>query len=96
MGEIHQLIPRDGVDRVRSQADSKLQRQPVDAAAQVLTDEDGRLGITHAGFAMTALRHKRIEDEVWRREGNRTTLLIESGRNRDGGLVGTPYPALLG
>lgn len=94
MGEIHQLILREGVDWMRSQAGSKLQRQAVDAAAQVLTDEDGRLGITHAGFAMTALPHKRVEEEVWRREGNRTTLLIESGRNRDGSLVGIPYGSI--
>ena len=53
------------------------ERNAIEAAATVLADEEGRLGITHAGFAMTSLPHKRIEEGLWRREGNRTTLLVE-------------------
>ena len=50
-----------------------------------------RLGITHAGFAMTSLPHKRIEELLWRRQGHRTTLLVESGRTGKGGWIGVPY-----
>jgi hypothetical protein len=42
------------------QAVSKVDRQAVDAAAVVLVEEVSRLGITHAGFAMTSLPHRRI------------------------------------
>jgi hypothetical protein len=50
-----------------------------------------RLGITHAGFAMTSLPHKRIDEPLWRRQGHRTTLLVESGRTGKGGWIGVPY-----
>ena len=46
-----------------------------------MSEEAIRLGVTHAGFAMTSLPHKRINDAVWRREGARTTLLVEAGRS---------------
>ena len=75
-------------------ATSKAERHAIDAAMAVLSDEENRLGITHAGFAMTSLPHKRIEDGYWRREGHRTTLLVESGRNRHGELVGVPYGSI--
>jgi hypothetical protein len=94
MGEVHQLILRHGVEAVRARADSKAQRLAIDAAAQVLAEEESRLGITHAGFAMTSLPHKRMEDPYWKRQGYRTTLLVESGRTRDGGLIGVPYGSI--
>ena len=81
-------------------ASTKAERHAIDAAAVILSDEESRLGITHAGFAMTSLPHKRIEEPFWKREGHRTTLLVESGRNRHGDLIGflrldrTPDPAL--
>lgn len=75
-------------------AATKAERQAVDAAAAILAEEESRLGITHAGFAMTSLPHKRIEDPVWRREGHRTTLLVESGRNRKGSFIGVPYGSI--
>src|SRR3984957_5884335 len=94
MGEVHQLLLRHGLDHARTLAASKLERSAIDAAAAILADEEGRLGITHAGFAMTSLPHKRIEDGLWRREGHRTTLLVESGRSRSGDLVGVPYGSI--
>ena len=75
-------------------AATKAERQAVDAAAAILAEEESRLGITHAGFAMTSLPHKRIEEAVWRREGHRTTLLVESGRNRKGSFIGVPYGSI--
>ena len=63
---------------------TKVERHAVEAAAAILAEEESRLGITHAGFAMTSLPHKRIEEALWRREGHRTTLLVEFGRHRNG------------
>ena len=94
MGDVHRLILQHGVEWVRSMAATKAERQAVDAAAFVMADEENRLGITHAGFAMTSLPHKRIKEGFWRREGHRTTLLVESGRERTGSLVGVPYGSI--
>ena len=91
MGEVHNLILRHGADGARAMADSKAGRQAVDAAAALLGEEETRLGITHAGFAMTSLPHRRTEDPLWTRQGNRTKLLVESGRTGDGGWIGVPY-----
>ncbi len=67
MGEVHHLIMRDGLELARLQAESKGQRQAVEAAALLLAEEDSRLSITHAGFAMTSLPHKRVEAPFWKR-----------------------------
>jgi hypothetical protein len=94
MGDIHQLILRHGAETARSMASTKSERQAVDAALQVMSDDESRLGITHAGFAMTSLPHKRIDEAFWRRDGNRTTLLVEAGRDRKGQLIGVPYGSI--
>jgi hypothetical protein len=91
MGEVHRLIQEHGIEGAKARAVSKSDRQAIEAAAVLLGEEESRLGITHAGFAMTSLPHKRIEETVWRREGHRTTLLVESGRDRRGNLIGVPY-----
>ena len=94
MGDVHRLILRHGLEGARTLASSKAERGAVEAAATVMADEENRLGITHAGFAMTSLPHKRIEEGLWKREGHRTTLLVESGRSRTGELVGVPYGSI--
>ena len=94
MGEVHSLILRHGVETARAMAETKAQRQAIDAAAAILSEEDARLGITHAGFAMTSLPHKRIEDAVWRRQGPNTTLLVASGHNEQGAIIGVPYGSI--
>jgi hypothetical protein len=94
MGDVHQLIRRHGIDGARALASTKAERHVIDAAMAILSDEESRLGITHAGFAMTSLPHKRTDDPFWRREGHRTTLLVESGRNRHGDLMGVPYGSI--
>ena len=60
MSEVHQLIFRHGVEGARTMAGTKAERHAIDAAALILAEEESRLGITHAGFAMTSLPHKRI------------------------------------
>jgi hypothetical protein len=82
MGDVHRLILHHGLEGARSYASSKAERHAIEAAAVVLGDEESRLGITRAGFAMTSLPHKRIEEGLWKREGHRTTLLVESGTSR--------------
>jgi hypothetical protein len=94
MGEVHRLIRRHGADGARALAATKAERLAIDAAISIMAEEESRLGITHAGFAMTSLPHKRIEEGFWRREGNRTTLLVESGRDRLGRIVGVPYGSI--
>jgi hypothetical protein len=94
MGDVHRLILQHGVEGARSMAVTKTERQAIDAAACLMAEEESRLGITHAGFAMTSLPHKRIEEGFWKREGHRTTLLVESGRNRKGALIGVPYGSI--
>ena len=91
MGSVHRLILQHGVEAVRTAANSKADRMAIDAAAEVLAEEESRLGITHAGFAMTSLPHKRIFEPFWRRESPRTTLLVEAGRDRLGNFIGVPY-----
>lgn len=91
MGEVHRLILQHGADGARALVDTKAARQAIDAAATVLADEETRLGITHAGFAMTSLPHRCIADPLWTRQGGRTKLLVESGRKGDGTWIGVPY-----
>ena len=67
MGDVHQLILRAGLEGARRSAETRAERQAVEAAGIVLAEEVSRLGITHAGFAMTSLPHKRIEEPLWLR-----------------------------
>ena len=94
MGTVHQLILQHGVESAKAMAETKADRQAVEAAGAILAEEESRIGITHAGFAMTSLPHKRIEEAFWRRDGHRTTLLVESGRDRRGTPVGVPYGSI--
>jgi hypothetical protein len=55
----------------RGMVASKADRRAIDAAAAILAEEELRLGITYAGFAMTGLPHKATSAPVWRREGPR-------------------------
>jgi hypothetical protein len=91
MNKAHQLILTHGVDAARAAAQTKGDRMAVNAAAAVMSEEEGRMGITHAGFAMTSLPHKRIEEPLWRRDSPQTTLLVEAGRDRQGKFIGVPY-----
>jgi hypothetical protein len=88
MGEVHQLIIRHGVETARSMASTKAERNAIEAAASILGEEEARMGITHAGFAMTSLPHKRIEGTVWRRQGPNVTLLVASGHTEQGRPIG--------
>jgi hypothetical protein len=94
MGDVHSLIIEHGVEEARARAMTKAGRNAIDAAAEILAEEETRLSITHAGFAMTGLPHKRIEETIWRRQGPKTTLLVASGHNESGNAVGVPYGSI--
>jgi hypothetical protein len=94
MGQIHQLIERQGIEAARKEALDKLDRQCVDTAAAVMFDEQQRIGIMHAGFAMTALPHKGIPETQWLRQGAGVKLLVESGSDSDLHPIGIPFGSI--
>jgi hypothetical protein len=91
MADIHQLILTSGVQRAKELAEDKPARQQIAAASRVMADEEYRIGITHAGFAMTSLPHRSVAARVWIREAPGLKLLVESGHDGDGKPVGLPY-----
>jgi hypothetical protein len=72
-------------------------RPLVNIAAEVLADEQQRIGISYTGFCLTSLPHKRLPDDaVWEKRGHRVTLMIEPGRMKTKGktvLYGVPFGA---
>ena len=91
MAEVHQLIVRQGVEEARRQAVTKHERALVEAAYQVMSEEAEKLGFTYSGFALTCLPHKPQSEPIWRREGHNLTMLIQSGVDRSGEMLGVPY-----
>ncbi|MBF0334059.1 MAG: pirin [Alphaproteobacteria bacterium] len=92
MGQIHQLIKQQGIDQARASSSDKLDRTCIDTAYAVMSDEEQRIGIMHAGFAMTALPHKDLGPEtVWIRHGGNIKLRIESGTDIEDNSVGIPF-----
>lgn len=91
MGQIHQLILEHGIEEAKARTLDKLDRQCVETAFAVMSDEEQRVGMTHAGFAMTALPHKAVRDTIWVRQGGGVKLRIESGLGPDDQHVGLPY-----
>lgn len=94
MGQVHQLILTHGIEAARAQALDKAERQAIDAAFEVLTDEKGRIGVAHAGFAMAALPHKKVAEAVWEKDGGTVKLLVESGLDSERQHVGIPYGSI--
>jgi replication initiator protein len=90
-GRLHRRLEAIGVDRARDLVATPLDRRCIDAAHLVLSDEAGTPGYVHAGFAMTALPHKRTDAPEWVRDGADIRLRIESGKTHDGTVVGVPF-----
>jgi hypothetical protein len=96
-GGVRQLVLVHGRAKARSMVEPE-QRNLVDIAAQVLADDEGRIGITYTGFCLTGLPHKRLADhEVWEKAGHRVRLVVEPGRRLHGKgpteQIGVPYGA---
>lgn len=101
MSELHDLVLKHGREAARQMVNTKHEKLAVDMAADILAEECDRMGITHSGFCLTALPHRRqvtkshggetSEQTIWRKEGHRVTLLVESGHDRDMAPIGIPY-----
>lgn len=91
---IHQTIFSLGIDAARKQAVSALDRQVVETAYAVMSDEDQNFGITHAGFAMSSLPHRETSEHLWvRQSGGGVKLRVMSGLDENDLPVGIPYGA---
>jgi hypothetical protein len=91
MADIHRLILKHGIDEARRQAASAHERAVVEAAYRVLSEETESIGFTYSGFALTSLPHKEQQEMVWRRESHNLSLVLQSGTDRLGKVVGLPY-----
>ena len=91
MAEIHQLIIQYGIEEARRQAVSKHERNVIETAYQVLSDDAERMGFTYSGFALTSLPHKPQQSTTWRREGHNLTLVLQAGVDRNEKSLGLPY-----
>lgn len=93
---LHQLVLLHGRERAREMVPER-QRPLIDIAAEVMADENQRIGISYTGFCLTSLPHKRLQDDqTWEKKGHRVTLWIEPGRMKSRGKVvtyGVPYGA---
>jgi len=90
-GRLRRRIEGLGLTRARELTVTPVDRRCVEASHLVLTDEDGTPGYVHAGFAMTALPHKRMDATEWVRDGADIRLRIDSGKTHDGTAVGIPF-----
>jgi hypothetical protein len=75
-------------------ATTAADRRCIEAANLIMTDEDLQASFVHAGFALTALPHRRIEKAEWVREAAGLTLRVESGKDEHGTVVGIPYGSI--
>src|SRR5215204_1907418 len=91
MAQIHRLILHQGIEETRRQAVSKHERNVVETAYRVLSDDAERMGFTYSGFALTSLPHKPQQATTWRREGHNLTLVIQAGVDRNEQSLGLPY-----
>jgi len=94
MGSVHELLQTKGYDVAKREATDALDRQAVDVAFGVLSDEEQRIGLLHAGWAMTSLPHKQTADTLWVRQGGGIKLHLESGTDQDLLPVGLPYGSI--
>lgn len=69
---------------------TKHERQVVEAAYQVLSDDAERMGFTYSGFALTSLPHKPQHTPTWRREGHNLTLVLQAGVDRTEKSIACP------
>jgi Plasmid encoded RepA protein len=90
-GQLRHGVETVGVERARELAPTLTDRRCIEAIHLVFSDEKGTSGYVHAGFAMTALPHKRTDASEWIRDGADIRLRIESGKTADGTVVGIPF-----
>ena len=82
LGDVHRLVLVHGREKARDMLPVQ-RRSLADIAAEVMADEEQRIGISYTGFCLTALPHKRLDDATpWEKHGHKVTLLVEPGRLR--------------
>jgi Plasmid encoded RepA protein len=93
---VHRLVLAHGRERAREMVEPR-RRPLVDIAAEILSDDSQRVGISYTGFCLTSLPHKRLpDDQTWEKRGHKVTLWVEPGRMKAKGKVvtyGVPYGA---
>ena len=90
-GQLRRQLETLGIQQALGLASTALDRRCIEAAHSVLTDEEAAPGYIHAGFAMTALPHKRTDALEWVRDGADIRLRIETGKSHDGTVAGIPF-----
>jgi hypothetical protein len=90
-GRLRDRLEALGITIALELAPTSLDRRCVEAIHLVMTDEECTPGYVHAGFAMTALPHKRTDAPEWVRDGADIKLRIESGKTHNGVVVGIPF-----
>ena len=90
-GRLHRTIEQLGTDGARELAATLADRLCIDVAVSVMTDEDLQANFIHAGFALTALPHRRITEPEWVRTTAGLRLRVESGKDENDAVVGVPY-----
>ena len=96
MGAVHRLIEASGTQAALKTAETAADRRAIEAAIQYMSDEDCGIGFLYSGWCQVGLPHKRLaDDEVWKLETERVTLIVEPGRRNVPGngtnWVGVPY-----
>lgn len=97
MSSLHNLIVDAGVDFTRKNAVTKAEMQCVDAAVNVLFDDEQNMNVLHSGFALTALPHKKTDETFYTRKGGQNDeiiLRVETGYEPNNAAVGIPYGSL--
>ncbi len=97
MAQVHQLLLDYGADGAKVFAGTKLERQCIDAAAAVMSDERFEMNLLHSGFALTALPHRSTKELIWQRTGGQSgevTLHVESGFGTNKQPYGIPYGSI--
>jgi hypothetical protein len=94
--DVHHLVLVHGRERAREMV-APHRRPLVDIAAEVLSDDNQKIGFSYTGFCLTSLPHKRLADNLtWEKKGHRVTLWVEPGRMKARDKVvtyGVPYGA---
>src|SRR3954470_3857370 len=93
-GRLHRTIERFGIEGARQMAATAADRQCVDAAHLIMGDEDLQASFVHAGFALTALPHRKIAETEWVRETAGLRLRVESGKDERDNIAGVPYGSI--
>ncbi|MBL6459284.1 hypothetical protein JMJ55_28590 [Belnapia sp. T6] len=78
-GGVRDLVRVYGREKARLMVEPE-QRHLVDIAAEMLADDEQKIGITYSGFCLTALPHKRLpDDQAWEKAGYHARLIVEPG-----------------